>query len=99
MAGSHGDEDKDTGSSQLVSSLISTRHPLDLKMKHAEIALTKGGIPLLGGEGVGERRPVPKEEDESGAEGDIETQSDSDREDMEGSSGDEPGMTHHYRVV
>lgn len=64
-------------------------------MKHAEIALTKGGIPLLGGEEVGGRRSVP-EGDERGAEGDSETQSDSDREDMEGSSGEEPGMTHHY---
>lgn len=80
MAGSHADEEKDTGSSQLVSSLISTRHPLDLKMKHAEMALTKGGIPLLGGERVGVRRAVPDEGDESGAEGDIETQSESDSE-------------------
>lgn len=67
-------------------------------MKHAEIALTKGGIPLLDGEGVGKRRAVPEEGNESGVEGDIETQSDSDREDMEGSSGDEPGMTLHDRV-
>ena len=65
-------------------------------MKHAEIALTKGGIPLLGGERVSGRRSVPEEGDESGAEGDVETQSDSDREDVEGSSGEEPGMTHHY---
>lgn len=83
LAGSHADEEK---ANQLVSSLISARHPLDLKMRHAEMTLTDGGIPLLDGEGVsGEhvRRAVPEEGGDSGGEGDRETRSESDREVME----------------
>ena len=77
LAGSHANEEKDSTSNRLVSSLISARHPLDLKMKHAEMVLTEGGVPLVtGGESV--RRAVPDEDGgESGREGDKETQSDS----------------------
>ena len=104
LAGSHGNERKEGAAHQLVTSLISARHPLDLKMKHAEMALTEGGVPLLGGEGVdGEhvRRVVPEEGGVSGEEGDIETQSDNDREveeerSVESSSEEESGKTQPY---
>ena len=78
LAGSHADKEKDTATSQLLSSLIKARHPLDQKMENAELYLTEGGAPLLGGvEGV-RRRAVPEEEggSESEGEGDIETLSD-----------------------
>lgn len=79
LAGSHAEEEKDTATTQLLSSLISARHPLDKKMANAEFILMEGGAPLLGGgEGVRRRRAVPEEDggSESGGEGDVETQSD-----------------------
>ena len=80
LAGSHAEEEKDTATTQLLSSLISARHPLDKKMANAEFILMEGGAPLLGGgEGVRRRRRAVPEEDrgsESGGEGDVETQSD-----------------------
>lgn len=93
LAGSHADKERDGVSNQLVSSLISARHPLDHKMKHAELVLTEGGVPLLGGgdtsEGV--RRAVPEASD---GEGDMETESDG--EIAEESSVEETGepLTH-----
>ena len=79
LAGSHANEEKDTATTQLLSSLISARHPLDKKMANAEFILMEGGAPLLGGgEGVRRRRAVPEEDrgSESGGEGDVETHSD-----------------------
>ena len=93
LAGSHANEEKDTTTSRLLSSLIGARHPLDQKMKNAELVLMEGGAPLLGGcedgegvcedgEGVRQRRAVPDEDggSQSGGEGDVDTQSDSETE-------------------
>ena len=98
LAGSHANEEDGAATNQLVSSLISARHPLDLKMKHAEMTLMEGGVPLLcsGVDVSGERvrRAVPGEGGESEGQGDVETQSDldSDGETTEDSSGEESGQ-------
>ena len=93
LGGSHGDREKDGATSELLSSLISARHPLDQKMRHAELVLMEGGAPLLGEgcEGVRRRRVVPDEEggSMSGGEGDIDSQSDVSDGEMEDMSDQE----------
>ncbi len=41
LAGSHAHEGAESVPNELVSSLMSTRHPLDVKMKQAQVTLLK----------------------------------------------------------
>ena len=108
LAGSHANEEKYTTTSQLLSSLIGARHPLDQKMKNAELVLMEGGAPLLGwcedgedGEGVRRRRAVPDEEggSQSGGEGDVDTQSDSETETLSDEDLGESTSTGGWKTV
>ena len=45
LGGSHAHEVE--GSNKLVASLMETRHPLDAKMKHAELSILKDAVPML----------------------------------------------------
>ena len=101
LAGGHANEEEEAAANQLVTSLMSARHPLDLKMKHAEVALVEGGVPLLGEEVKGEvvrgervRRAVPMEGGDSGGEADLESDSEGEKEEEEEEeSGENSGET------
>ena len=44
LAGSHAHEGEESAPNELVSSLMETRHPLDAKLKQAQVSLLKVDI-------------------------------------------------------
>lgn len=47
LAGSHAHEGEESAPNELVSSLMETRHPLDAKMKQAQVSLFKVNILIM----------------------------------------------------